>query len=164
MKLVEHTDPILRTPLQEFDFNDPPVDPLQFSKDIIQVMYDNNGMGLAANQVGMPYRMFAMAGGESGDFACFNPRIVNYSRESQYMEEGCLSYPGLFVSIKRPKSIRVRFQAPNGVTVTETFAGMTARVFQHELDHLDGIVHLGRATLYHKEQAMKKWKRNRRAA
>ena len=121
-------------------------------------MYDWNGLGLAANQVGVPYRVFAMRGSPE-NFVCFNPRIVQPSAENIILEEGCLSFPGLIVKVKRPKHIRVRFQTPNGDTKTETFIGMTARVFQHELDHLDGRLYFNRANKYHKEIAMKKWKR-----
>lgn len=160
MKLVPSNHPLLKTALEPFDFLNPNIDPLQLTTDMIQLMYDNNGIGLAANQLGLPYRVFVMSGSTDGDFACFNPKIVNYSQEQHYMEEGCLSYPGLWVKIKRPKSVRVRFQAPNGDVVTKTFAGMTARVFQHELDHLDGIVHIKRATKYHKELAIKRMKKH----
>jgi len=121
-------------------------------------MYDWNGLGLAANQVGVPYRVFAMRGSPE-NFVCFNPRIVQPSAENIILEEGCLSFPGLLVKVKRPKHIRVRFTTPNGDTKTETFIGMTARVFQHELDHLDGRLYFNRANKYHKEIAMKKWKR-----
>jgi peptide deformylase len=121
-------------------------------------MYENNGLGLAANQVGVPYSVFAMRG-QPQNYVCFNPRIVQPSAEEIILEEGCLSFPGLVVKVKRPRHIRVRFQLPNGETVTETFIGMTARVFQHEMDHLQGKLYFNRANRYHKEVAMKKWKR-----
>jgi peptide deformylase len=120
-------------------------------------MYEYNGLGLAANQVGEPYRIFAMRG-QPENFVCFNPKIVQPSEMEVVLEEGCLTYPGLLVKIKRPQHIRVRFQMPNGDTITKQFTGMTARVFQHEMDHLDGIVFFNRANRYHKELAFKKWK------
>jgi peptide deformylase len=109
-------------------------------------MYENNGIGLAANQVGVPYRIFAMRGSPQ-NFVCFNPRIVQAAAEN------------LIVKVKRPRHVRVRFQTPNGDTRTETFIGMTARIFQHEYDHLEGKLYFNRASRYHKEMAMKKWKR-----
>lgn len=118
-------------------------------------MYDNNGIGLAANQVGIPYRIFAMRGYPE-NFVCVNPRIVNFSSQEIALEEGCLSFPNLVVKIKRPKEIRVRFQTPNGETITRMFDGMTARVFQHELDHLNGIIFYKRANRFHREKALKK--------
>jgi peptide deformylase len=125
---------------------------------MVEFMYDNNGLGLAANQVGLPYRMFVMRGSPE-NFACFNPRIVSESAEVESVEESCLSFPGLVVKVKRPKSIRARFTMPNGETRTEPFVGITARVFQHELDHLEGKLYFNRANRYHKEVAIKKWKR-----
>ena len=158
MELVKHNDPILLTQCLPFNFQEPPFDPIEFSHELVKNMYDWNGLGLAANQVGVPYRVFAMRGSPE-NFVCFNPRIVQPSAENIILEEGCLSFPGLIVKVKRPKHIRVRFQTPNGDTKTETFIGMTARVFQHELDHLDGRLYFNRANKYHKEIAMKKWKR-----
>jgi peptide deformylase len=121
-------------------------------------MYENNGIGIAANQVGVPYRVFAMRG-QPQNFVCFNPRVVQPSAEEIILEEGCLSFPGLIVKVKRPRHVRVRFQTPNGDTRTETFIGMTARVFQHEMDHLEGKLYFSRSSRYHREIAMKKWKR-----
>jgi peptide deformylase len=121
-------------------------------------MYENNGIGLAANQVGVPYRIFAMRGSPQ-NFVCFNPRIVQAAAENIILEEGCLSFPGLIVKVKRPRHVRVRFQTPNGDTRTETFIGMTARIFQHEYDHLEGKLYFNRASRYHREIALKKWKR-----
>lgn len=121
-------------------------------------MYENNGIGLAANQVGVPYKIFAMRG-EPQNFVCFNPRVVQPSAEQISLEEGSLTFPGLLVKVKRPRHIRVRFQTPNGETRTDTFIGMTARIFQHELDHVEGKLYFSRASRYHREIAMKKWKR-----
>jgi len=143
---------------QSFDFQNPPFDPIEFSQELVKFMYENNGIGLAANQVGIPYRIFAMRGSPQ-NFVCFNPRIVQAAAENIILEEGCLSFPGLIVKVKRPRHVRVRFQTPNGDTRTETFIGMTARIFQHEYDHLEGKLYFNRASRYHREIALKKWKR-----
>ena len=158
MELVKHTDPILTTPCKPFDFQNPPFDPVEFSHELVKFMYDNNGIGLAANQVGVPYRVFSMRGSPE-NFVCFNPKIVQPSEMMVTLEEGCLSYSGLIVKVKRPQHIRVRFQTPNGETLTKQFTGMTARIFQHEYDHLEGILYFNRASRYHREVAIKKWKR-----
>jgi peptide deformylase len=71
------------------------------------------------------------------------------------MDEGCLSFPNLFLKIKRPRTIKVRFTKPNGDTETMKFDGITARCFLHELDHLNGIVFTSKANRYHLERAMK---------
>lgn len=142
---------------EEFDFNNQPFDPVEYARNLIKFVYDNNALGVAANQVGCPYRIFAMRGSPE-NFVCFNPKIVQYSEQTVTLEEGCLTYPGLLVKIKRPEFVRVRFQTPNGETLTKQFIGMSARVFQHEMDHLDGIVFHSRANKFHRDQAMRKWK------
>lgn len=151
--LVPSTDPLLRTKMEPFDFKNPPVDPVVLANALAKTMINNKGLGLSANQCGLPFRVFVMNGNPIT--ACFNPRIVNTSDESVVMAEGCLSYPRVFCKIKRPAAIRVRYQEPNGNTVTKDFQGITARCFQHELDHLNGIVYLDRASRFHREQAFK---------
>lgn len=162
MKLVAANDPILTTVCEQFNFGTPPFEPVQFSKDLIKFMYENNGIGLAANQVGVKYRVFCMRA-HPENFVCFNPRIVWKSEAEVELEEGCLTYPGLLVKVTRPQHIRVRFNTPNGDMLTKQFTGMSARIFQHELDHLDGIVFYNKANRYHREQALKKWKRGDRS-
>jgi peptide deformylase len=153
LNLVHCDDPILREEMPEFDFANPPTDPIQLSKDLTETMIQNKGLGLAANQCGLRYRVFVLTGEQV--LACFNPRVVSASAETTYLDEGCLSYPGLMVKIKRPQTIRVRFTMPNGDTTTRMFDGITARCFLHELDHLNGKLHISRANPYHLEKALK---------
>lgn len=147
----------LLEPCESFDFKNPPFDPIQYAQTLIKFMYEKNALGLAANQVGTPYKIFAMRGSPE-NFVCYNPRIVEKSQKEIVLEEGCLSYPNLIIKIKRPESIRVRFSTPNGDTITKQFTGMTARVFQHEYDHLEGIRFYDKANRFHRDQAMRKWK------
>ena len=116
---------------------------------------ESNGIGLAANQIGIPYRIFAMRGSPE-NFVCFNPKIITFSEEEILLEEGCLTYPDLIVKIKRPKHLRVRFSTPNGDTRTETFTGITARIYQHEMDHIDGIIFYNKAHKYYRNKAFHK--------
>lgn len=139
---------------QDFNFSMPPFDPIEFAKELVKTMYEKNGLGLAANQVGVPYRIFAMRGSPE-NFVVFNPRIIDFSPDEVTLEEGCLSYPNLIVKIKRPSIIKVRFNTPNGDALTKEFAGMSARVFQHEFDHLNGIRFYDRAGKYHRDKAFK---------
>lgn len=150
-ELVKCTDPVLKTPTQPFDFDNPPVDPLDLVSDLAETMLANGGIGLAAPQCGLPYRVFVMLGTEIMPF--FNPRIVHRDDDDILLEEGCLSYPGLMVKIKRARTIKVRYAEPNGNVKTEVFDGMTARIFQHELDHLDGIRYTDRANRIHLDRA-----------
>lgn len=158
--LVNCNDPILRDEVETFDFSNPPVDPLDLASDLAETMLHHNGIGLAAPQCGLPYRIFVMKGVEI--IPCFNPRIVDMSTETIVLEEGCLSYPDLFVKVKRPRRIKVRFTEPNGKTSTHVYDGMTARIFQHELDHLNGIRYIDRANRIHLEQARKAAKKAQR--
>ena len=158
MRLIDANDPILSNSCAAFDFNATPFDPIDFSKELVKFMYESNGIGLAANQVGVPYRIFAMRGAPE-NFVCFNPKVVTFSEEQVVLEEGCLTFPKLLVKIKRPQHIRCRFNTPNGDTRTETFTGLTARIFQHELDHLDGVLFFDRANKFHRDQAFRRWNR-----
>ena len=153
LPILDRTNPILREVMPVFDFKNPVVDPGQLYTDLAETMREHNGMGLSANQIGVRARAFVMRAEDI--IGVFNPRIVETTTETVILEEGCLSYPNLFVKIKRPKSIKVRFTTPDGETSTKTFTGITARVFLHEMDHLDGIVHTSRANPYHLEQARK---------
>jgi peptide deformylase len=157
MDLVDSTDPILTSWAEDFDFDNPPADPVQLALDLVATMRYYQGIGIAGPQVGFPYRVFAMEGEPAR--VCFNPRIVSTSGDDILLEEGCLSYPGLIVKVKRPQHARIRFTGPNGETFTEQFTGMTARVIQHECDHLEGILFFDKANRYHREQAFKNWKK-----
>jgi peptide deformylase len=156
-ELVDSKHPLLKTELEPFDFRNPPIDPTELARNLVETMKHHNGYGLSANQVGLPYRVFVMIG--EPNYACFNPKITAYGEEELPLEEGCLSFPGLIVKVKRSRHIRVRFQTPNGEMATRQFTGMTARIFQHELDHLNGKLFFERAHPFHREKAFKKMKK-----
>ena len=158
MKLVPKNDQVLTAVCHPVDFANPPFDLVEFSQELVKCMYDNNGIGLSANQVGVPYRIFAMRGSPE-NFVCINPRVIMPSEETILLDEGCLSYPNLFVKIKRPRHVRVRFQTPNGETMTQMFTGISARCFLHEMDHMDGLVFYRHANDYHRHQAMNRLKK-----
>ncbi len=157
LNLIDRDDPILQTPSQAFDFSDPPTDPIQLAKDLYETMVDKKGLGLAAPQVGINYRVFAMA--SNPGIVCFNPRLIDMSEEHIILDEGCLTFPNLFVKMKRPRRIKVRYTEPNGNVVTQVFEGMTARCFLHELDHLDGILYTTKANKIHLERAQREQKK-----
>jgi len=159
--LVKPNHPMLKTKLEPFDFDNPPTDPEMLFANMSQMMIEKKGVGLSANQVGLPYRMFVM-GDEENLISVFNPRIVDYEGEEYYAEEGCLTYPGLYVKIKRHNIIRARFTTHDGTTDTIKLSGMTSRIFQHEYDHLEGINYQKRASYYHLEKAKKDQKKLKR--
>ena len=134
--LVDPKDELLRNKLPMFDMNNPPVDPKELGLDLLKHMRHFGGIGLSANQVGLPYRVFVMEGDPG--FVCFNPRITAFAGEEVMLDEGCLTYPGLYVKKKRPNLIRARFFDPLGNACVKKFTGMSARIFQHEMEHMDG--------------------------
>jgi len=139
-RLLMQVAPFVDENLEQFGFKD--------RKDLSKVMYDNmakyGGLGLSANQLGLPYRMFVMGGHpqiEDGKVrSVFNPMVNDVSPESINLKEGCLSFPFLFLSIKRPKWCSVRYTNENGEEVEETLHGMSARIFMHENEHMNGYV------------------------
>lgn len=157
LELAQSDHPLLSTKLLEFDFTNPPVHPTELANGLIQVMTDNKGLGLSANQCGLPYRVFVMH--SSPTKVCFNPRVVTASPEEISLDEGCLTFPNLFLKVKRPQRIKVRYQDHTGETHTETFTGMTARIFLHELDHMNGKTFKQRANPIHVERAMREQKK-----
>jgi|TARA_B100001093_G_scaffold25718_1_gene22657 peptide deformylase len=136
MKIAPYTDDMLK----EFNIED--------RKDLSKKMYNSmvkyGGIGLSANQVGLPFRMFVMGGHpqiEEGKVRnVFNPLIVDFSEETILMKEGCLSFPFLFLSITRPKWVNVKYTDENGEIVEEYLHGMPARIFQHENEHMNGYI------------------------
>ena len=158
--ILKFPDSILTTPTQDFDFDNPPMDPNELALTLIKKVNEHNGLGLSANQIGIPYRVFVIKG--NPNIVCFNPKIVSHGEDETFMVEGCLSYPNLLIKIRRPVEIRTRFQVPSGAITTKPFVGLTSRVFQHELDHLDGIAFYSRANLYHRDQAFRKLKNDTR--
>jgi peptide deformylase len=141
MNLVKHSDPILEERIPEFDFENPSVDPIQLEKDMIELMMSSGGIGLAANQVGVKARMFVMGHPKFKEHAqaFFNPVIVGVTDDLIDDEEGCLSFPNVYVKLKRPRGILVRFQNSKGETQEAEFFGLESRCFLHEFDHLEGI-------------------------
>ena len=134
---VDAYDNILSQKIELFDFSNPPKPPRYLAVSLIETMAKKRGVGLAANQVGLPYRVFVM-GMETVAFACFNPEVISTEGDETVLE-GCLSFPGLYLKVNRPYGIQVRYTDMNGVTQEKRFDGLTARIFQHELDHLNGV-------------------------
>ena len=136
MKIAPFTDDMLK----EFKI----LDRKELSKKMFKSMSKYGGIGLSGNQVGLPFRMFVMGGHpqiEDGkERAVFNPIVNDVSPETVLMKEGCLSFPFLFLSIKRPKWVNVRYTDENGEEVEEFLHGMSSRIFQHENEHMNGYI------------------------
>ncbi|HXF44143.1 MAG TPA: peptide deformylase [Candidatus Paceibacterota bacterium] len=142
----------LRKKVKPFDFS-------KFSKKEIRELVRNmrkmmlkaSGIGLAANQVGFDFSFFVAqvpqsreGGGNEKFYAIFNPKITRVSSEKESVEEGCLSVPGILGNVPRPSKIILEGEDQNGKKVKIKAWGLLARVFQHEVDHLEGKVFLDR--------------------
>ena len=162
--LIDANDTLLREKLPRFDIRNPPegVDPVELGKELLAHMRYFGGIGLSANQLGLPYRVFVMEGDPG--FVCFNPTITAYAGELVNLDEGCLSYPGLYVKKKRRGLIRVRFQDPYGNPCVKKFSGMSARIFQHEMEHMEGELFIDNVSDFKLKSAMKKRKILKRKA
>ena len=160
LDLVPANDPILHKRVEEFDPES--IDMKKTVDDMFETMYHHKGVGLSANQVGLPYRMFVMGTPEM-ELVFINPAVRNTAGDLELAEEGCLSHPGLFVKIKRPTEVRLRHTNMFGETKALTYKGMTARIILHEMDHLEGVDYQRRANRIHLERArnqLKKWKKH----
>ena len=134
-------DPVLREKIPELDSYE---EALPYIVDMIETMYDDDGIGLSANQVGLKLRFFTIGMNAfedgRGDSVFINPEILEFSEEQWDYEEGCLSVPGIREYVTRPLTIKVRYLNDRGEEREEILTDLPARVFQHEFDHLEGVL------------------------
>ena len=132
----------------------------KFEYDYIKLMLDEKGMGLAANQVGITKRFFAI-GHETFDTfqkhaIIWNPKVISFSEEKIIDVEGCLSFKGIWLKVERPKTVEVEYETTQGTKQTARLDGMESKCFQHECDHLDGITFNKRVSKLRWDMARKK--------
>jgi len=152
-QIRQYPDPVLRLEAQEVEDFDR--DLQQLAERMIRLMQDARGVGLAANQVGILRRIFVIQAEEDEEpRALVNPAIVERSDEVDEDDEGCLSMQGVVVSVERPLRVRIEAKDEEGNPVTVELEGLPARVAQHELDHLDGVLILDRTTPEDRREAM----------
>ena len=142
LPLVSQYDKVLRERCEEVDFEFMPGAEVAYtSMSLMESVKHYDGLGLSANQVGIKLRMFAIQMMDEGKCYCLiNPKVIAQSNEMQKINEGCLSFPGLFLTIDRPNWVEMEFQAANGQIMQKRFEGIYATCALHELDHLDGKV------------------------
>ena len=132
----------------------------KFEHDYIKLMQDNFGIGLAANQVGITKRFFAIGSDTFDTFKkpviIWNPRLIKTSEEKVIDEEGCLSFKGIWLKIERPKTCEVEYETTQGQKRTAKLDGMESKCFQHECDHLEGITFNKRVSKLRWQMARKK--------
>jgi peptide deformylase len=158
LKIIKFPNNILRERMPEFDFNNPEFDPKELEKNMIQLMFEHDGIGLAANQVGIKARVFVMGHKDYPESAqaFFNPVVVKNTSDVEDLEEGCLSFPGIYVKIKRPSAIKARWQNSSGEWEEGEFDGYNCKCFLHEFDHLEGITFQDRSSQLKWAVALKK--------
>ena len=154
-ELVKETDPFLREMPERFDFENPQVDPEKLEKQLVENMIHHEGWGLSANQIGIPVTAFAMFMDEN-PIVVFNPEILEWSDESTYIREGCLSFPGLYVAIERAQAIAMKFQTNEGEEQGGSLQEMSAKIFQHEMEHMEGELFIDNVSGFKLKSAMKK--------
>lgn len=161
MKIIKYPNKILEEPMPEFDFSNPIMDPKQLEKDMLETMFANKGMGLAAPQVGIKTRVFVIGHSlmPEQSFGVFNPEIIDASTNLRELEEGCLSFPGIYAKINRPSWIVVKYKDSNGEEQTNRLEGYDCVCFLHEMDHLNGIVYKDRLSTLKWAMAVKKSKK-----
>lgn len=137
LNLVEPEHELMNRVPKLYDFENEKDSAPGVASVLFQKMKDFGGIGLSANQLGLDMQVFVMGSGDTGTYV-FNPEIIGQSDEEDTFREGCLSYPGIFLYMKRPLSIRVRFFNEKGEEQVTNLTGLTARVFQHEYDHMMG--------------------------
>ena len=136
--LISPDDPLLHKKIKKCSYN---LDRSKLSYTLTENMFHHNGVGLSANQIGIEERVFVMMVDIDlqQTITCFNPKIIKESKDEVVMEEGCLSYPEMYLDISRPRSIIVKYEDEGKSIFKRRLDGYIARIFQHEYDHMEGI-------------------------
>jgi peptide deformylase len=138
MQLVKESDPVLKQKAENWDFVNH-VNAAVIEREMLETMKSFNGIGLAANQVGLLRRVFVMKLTDGREIGFFNPYILYGDNNLEEGEEGCLSFPNLWLKVERHKKITAMYLDNAGKQCIIELEGIDARCFQHELDHLEGI-------------------------
>ncbi|XP_058088665.1 peptide deformylase 1B, chloroplastic/mitochondrial [Magnolia sinica] len=148
LRIVEYPDPILRARNKRITTFDENLKKLVV--EMFDVMYKTDGIGLSAPQVGINVQLLVFnPAGERGvgeELVLINPKVYKYSKKMVLFNEGCLSFPGIYADVERPETVKVDARDVNGARFTVNFSGLPARVFQHEFDHLIGVLFFDRMT------------------
>ena len=163
-KLLPPSDERVLSSIAEFDIErfkeEEKIELKEFVDNMFETMKQYGGIGLSANQVGKPYRMFIMGDHlniEKGKkWVCINPKITNVTKDLIRYKEGCLTFPFLFLDIERPQDISVEYLDENLEKKEEHMTGIVARCFQHEFDHMQGIVFTEHVSKLKLDMALKK--------
>jgi len=156
MKLLKYPDKFLSKQVSTVDLENPNFDPKQIKEQMIDCMLTNSGIGLSANQIGLDAQVFVFGDSKENSTICINPTILQYTKETTVDVEGCLSFPNIFVKIKRPKEILAEWYDENLEKQTVKIEGYSAKCFLHEWDHLQGVTFKDRVSKIKWDMAAKK--------
>ena len=156
-QLLPEEHPILKKEPLPWIFGENP-DPQRMRLIMLENMVAHNGLGLSANQIGMPVKVFSMYVTNEEGIVCFNPKITRESNEKVIMKEGCLSFPELYLNISRPQMIEATYQNADGDEINVHLEDLAARIFHHEMDHMLGTTFLDRVSKGRLQSARKKQK------
>ncbi|XP_048549803.1 peptide deformylase 1B, chloroplastic-like [Triticum urartu] len=149
LKVVQYPDPVLRARNKRINTFDDNLRSL--ADEMFDVMYKTDGIGLSAPQVGVNVQLmvFNPAGveGEGEEIVLVNPVVYKFSKRLSVYEEGCLSFPGIYANVLRPDTVKIDAQDASGAKIKVKLSELSARVFQHEFDHLQGILFFDRMTM-----------------
>jgi len=156
--MLVKTEKQLRAKTRDFDFEKDEI--FKLKEELVNTMWLESGLGVSANQLGHDVRVFTMRGETKEEsLVCINPKIEAFSENMNTMEEGCLSIPDVFARVVRPAEIVVTFNNELNEEEKQNLDGLTARVFQHELEHLDGILFIDRIGPFARQRAFEKAKK-----
>ncbi len=145
LELIKHPSDWLSKKVDPWDFNNPPMDPVELKKEMLLTMKENLGIGLSANQVGINARFFVFIinnnsnNQQDREILAINPEIVEAIEPIVPMYEACLSFPGVNIQVPRHHKVKAKWTNEKGNVVEDVIIGYDAVCFQHELDHLNGI-------------------------
>ena len=153
--LFEHTREIPKDQIQSETYT-------QIGAAMLEVLRGTNGIGLSANQVGLPLKMCVIELNKNDPLIMLNPRITKMSDKTVKSQEGCLSLPGADLTINRHSKVTAEYEDVTGETKTLEATGLLANCLQHEIDHLNGILIINRVNHYYKSKALKQVQRHKK--
>jgi peptide deformylase len=155
LEIRKFGDPVLKTPAVPVESFDESL--VRLTQDMLATMRHHEGVGLAATQVGRLKRVF-VAAIEDDEYVIVNPVLTDRSETTETATEGCLSIPGIQVDVERPTAVTISGQDVSGKPLQIEASDLLARVLQHEIDHLDGVLILDRTDRQSRKAAMREWR------